>query len=157
MIFQRVNRTDPERIFIVMRNNEGATINKDQTVQMELASASIDGVRVRDPDTGNLWAFVGIADANIADGAYGLLQVYGYRSSSNVIQTDTSQDTGVALAPVAATDYLQSYGTVTTWASSTDQQARTITQQPFFAVLGESIASSAASATVSRKIFIRAL
>lgn len=150
MIFQRVNRTDPERVFVVMRNNEGATINANQTVQLELASASIDGVRVRDMDTGNLHAFVGVADAAIADGAYGLIQVYGYRSTSILFQTNTSVDTGVVLIPVAAQDYLDSVAT--TVASNT-----TITLQPIFAFLGESIASSSASATISKKIFIRAL
>lgn len=150
MIFQRVNRTDPERVFIVMRNNEGASINKDQTVQLELASASIDGVRVRDMDTGNLHAFIGIADAAIADGAYGLIQVYGYRSTSILFQTDTSQDTGVVLVPVAGQDYLQS--TLTALASNS-----AFSFYPPFQLLGESIASSAASATISKKIFIRAL
>lgn len=150
MIFQRVNRTDPERVFMAMRNNEGATLNKDDACQLELASASIDGVRVRQPDTGNLYAFIGIVDANITDGAYGLIQIYGYRSTSRVFQTNTSQDTGVALAPTAAAAYLQSVATSTT--SSSD-----VTQRPIFACLGESIASSSASATISTKIFVRAL
>ncbi len=150
MIFQRVIRTDPERVFIVFRNNEGATIAKDDACQLELASASIDGVRIRQPDTGNLYAFVGVADAAISDGSYGLIQVYGYRSTSKVFQTNTSQDTGVALAPTAAAAYVQSVATSTTSSAN-------VTQQPIFAVLGESIASSSASATISAKVFIRAL
>jgi len=150
LIFQRLNRTDPERVFVIVQNNEGAQINKDQSVQWELASASIDGVKVRDLDTGNLYAFAGVADANIATSAYGLIQVYGYRSTSILFQTSISQDTGLALIPVVAVDYLQSVATVLT---STDNFTRT----PIVAVLGESIASAAASATVSRKIFIRAL
>lgn len=150
MIFQRLARTDPERIFMVVRNNEGAQINKDQTVQWEPASASVDGVRVRDMDTGNLYLFVGIADANIADGDYGLVQIYGYRSTSILFQTNTSIDTGVVLIPVAAADYMQSTASSTT--STADN-----TQQPIFAALLESIASAAASATVSRKIFVRAM
>ncbi len=150
MIFQRVNRTDPERVFVVMQNNEGAQVNKDATVQLDLTAASVDGVKVRDMDTSNLYAFIGIVDANIADADYGLLQVYGYRSTSQVFATNTSQDTGVALAPVAAVEYWASVAT--TFASNT-----TASLHPIFAVLGESIASTAASATVSRKVFIRAL
>lgn len=150
MIFQRLNRTDPERVFVVMRNNEGATAAKDDACQLELASASIDGTRVRQPDTGNLYAFIGVTDASTADGAYGLVQVYGYRSTSKVFQTNTSQDTGVALTPVAAVAYLNSVATSTTSSAN-------VTQQPIFAALGESIASSSASATISAKIFIRAL
>lgn len=150
MIFQRLNRTDPERTFVIVQNNEGATLNKDAACQWELASASIDGVKVRQHDTGNDYAHVGIVDANIANGEFGLVQVYGYRSSSILFQTNTSQDTGVALVPVAGQNYLQSV-------ASTSASNAAPTQQPIFEVLGESIASSSASATISKKIFIRAL
>ena len=150
MLFQRLNRTDPERVFVVFRNNEGATAAKDDTAQLELASASIDGVRVRQPDTGLLFAFVGITDASTTDGSYGLVQVYGYRSTSKVFQTNTSQDTGVALVPTAAAAYMRSIAT-------TVDSNTTVTLQPIFAVLGESIASSSASATISAKLFLRAL
>ena len=91
MIFQRVNRTDPERVFIIMENSEGATVNKDATVQMDLTAADIDGVKMRDMDTANLYAFVGVADAAISDNAFGLIQVYGYRSTAQIFQTNTSQ------------------------------------------------------------------
>ena len=148
MIFQRLNRTDPERVFIVVQANEALAI--DDACQWELASASIDGVKTRAPDTGNLFAFVGVADAAIALNAFGLVQIFGYRSTSRVFQTNTSIDTGVALVPTAGQVYLQSVAT--TVASNT-----TITLQPIYAVLGESIASAAASATQTRKVFIRAL
>jgi len=148
VIFQRVNRSDPERVFVVMLSNE--TCAADDAVQLELTAASIDGVKVRLPDTGNLYAFVGVADAAITSGNYGLVQVYGYRSTSRVFQTNTSIDTGEALVPTAGQVYLQSVATVIT--STSD-----VTLQPIFAVLGESIASSAGSATISKKIFVRAL
>ena len=148
MLFQRTNRSDPERVFIVVLSNEAQAA--DDACQWELASASIDGVKVRAPDTGNLYAFVGIADAAIASGAYGLVQTYGYRSTSRLFQTNTSIDTGQPLVPVAGAVYLQSISSLTT--SSSD-----VTLQPVFAVLGESIISSSASATVSRKIFLRAM
>ena len=150
MLFQRLSRTDPERVFVIMQNNEGATVAKDDACQLELASASIDGVKMRQPDTGNLFAFVGIADAAMPAGDYGLVQVYGYRSTSKVFQTNTSINTGQALVPVAGAAYLQSV------ASSTTSSADT-TLQPVYAVIGESVASSTASATISVKLFIRAL
>lgn len=148
MIFQRTNRSDPERVFIVVLSNENTSA--DDTCQWELASASIDGVKIRQPDTGNLYAFVGIADAAITSGNYGLVQIYGYRSTSRLFQTNTSQDTGVPLVPTAGAAYMASISSLTT--SSSD-----VTLQPVFAVLGESIVSSSASATVSRKIFLRAM
>jgi len=139
MIFQRLNRTDPERIFMVMRSNETCAI--DDAVALETNSDSIDGVRVRQPDTGLLHTFVGIADAAITSGSYGLIQVYGYRSTSRVFQTNTSIDTGVVLTPVAAVAYVQSF------ASSNVP----------YGVLLETIVSSSVSNTVSRKIFVRAM
>lgn len=148
MIFQRLNRTDPERVFIVVLANEA--LSADDACQWELASASIDGVKVRQPDTGNLYAFVGVADAAIAANAYGLVQVYGYRSTSRCFQTNTSQATGLALAPAAGQVYLASVAT--TFASNA-----AVTLHPIFGVLGESIASSSVSATISKKVFIRAL
>jgi len=148
MIFKRVNRDQPETVFISVLSNE--TCAAGDACIWETASASIDGVKVRQPDTSLLYAFVGVADAAITSGEYGLVQVYGYRSSSRVFQTNTSQDTGVNLVPTAGAAYLQSV------ASSTTSSAN-VTQQPVFAMLGESVASSSASATISAKIFIRAL
>jgi len=148
MLFKRVNRDQPEQVFISVLCNEANA--KDDACIWETASASIDGVKVRQPDTGVLYGFVGIADSAIASGDYGLVQVYGYRSTSKVFQTNTSQDTGLALAPVAATLYMASVATSTT--SSAD-----VIQRPIFAMLGETIASSSASATISAKLFIRAL
>lgn len=150
MLFQRLNQTDPERVFIIARNNEGAAMVAGQAVQWELASASIDGVRVRDMDTGNLWAFTGLCDAALADGEYGLIQVYGYRSTSVIFQTGTSMDTGLALVPVAGQDYLSSVATAFV---STDS----FSINNIVAVLAESVASSSASATISKKLFLRAL
>jgi len=148
MIFKRINRDQPETVFISVLSNE--TCAAGDALTWETASASIDGVKVRLPDTSLLYAFVGLADAAITSGEYGLVQVYGYRSSSRVFQTNTSQDTGAALAPVAAVAYLASV------ASSTTSSANVI-QQPIFAMLAETIASSSVSATISAKVFIRAL
>jgi hypothetical protein len=148
MIIKRLNRTDPERVFVVALCNEAQAA--DTAVAMEAATASIDGVKVRQPDTGMLYAFVGLNDASIASGSYGLVQVYGYRSTSVVFQTNTSISEGVPLVPVAGQAYLQS-------AVSTLASDAAITLQPYFAALLETIVSSAASATVSKKIFLRAM
>ena len=124
---------------MVMRSNE--TMSADDGCILETNSDSIDGVRVRQTDTGLLHAFVGVADAAITSGNYGLIQVYGYRSTSRVFQTNTSIDTGTPLVPVAGAAYVQSF------ASSNVP----------YAVLLETIVSAAASATISKKIFIRAM
>lgn len=152
MLFQRLNRSDPERVFIVARASEA--VAADDAAIWETASASVDGVRVRLPDTGHSGSVVGVFDAAISDAAYGLVQVYGYRTTSRVFQTNTSQDTGVLLAvslgAASGGTALQSV------ASSTTSNADVVARYPFF-VLAETIASSSASATISAKIFIRML
>ena len=147
-MFQRINRSDPERAFIAVLSNE--TCAADDACIWETASASIDGVKVRQPDTGLLHAFVGIADAAITSGQYGLVQVYGYRSTSRVFQTNTSQDTGAVLVPTAGAAHMATVASSTT--SSAD-----VVLRPVFAVLAETIASSSASATISAKLFLRAM
>ena len=156
MLFQRVNRTDPERVFVVMQANE-ANIAKDDVVQLELTAASVDGVKIAQPNTNELHAAVGVADAAIANGEYGLVQVYGYRSSSRIFQTSVSISLADLLVPVAGEDYLQAVASNTTWASSTDQQASTVLRQPVIAVACETIDTAGASATQSGKIFLKAM
>ena len=148
MVIKRLNRTDPERIFVAVLCNEANSA--DDAVALETASASIDGIKVRQPDTGLLYTFVGLSDASLASGSYGLVQIYGYRSTSRVFQTNTSQDTGVVLVPTAAAAYLQST------ASSTTSSAN-VTQQPIYAALLETIASTVSSVTISAKVFLRAM
>ena len=148
MLFKRVTRTDPEQVFIVVLNNEGATLSANATCQWEIASASVDGVKVRGIDTANAYAFAGLVDASLADQTYGLIQIYGYRSTSAVLTTDTSITTGVPLvAPVAQT-YLQSENSVYTSNAN-------FTRAPIWGVLLESITTS--TGTVSRKIFLRSM
>lgn len=149
-IFQRVNRSDPERVFVVFLNNNGGSTAAGDTAQLELNSASIDGVKARSVATGNEFAFLGCWDGVTTAGTYGLVQTYGYRSSAKVFQTNTSIDTGAVLVPVAGQLYMSSI--LTTLASNTS-----ITIQPVMAVLGQSIASSAASAALGVKVFLRAM
>lgn len=147
MQFKRVNRDSPERIFVTFQANE-AGIAADDVVQLELTAASVDGVKIAQPNTAELHAVVGVADAAIANGAFGLVQVGGYRSTSRIFQTNTSQALAALLVPTAAVDYLASVASGTT--SSSD-----VVLQPVMAVLLETIASSSASATISKKIWIR--
>src|SRR6266545_481822 len=83
MLFPRLNRDIPERVFIVVENNEGGTMAANATCQLDLTS-EVDGVKARYVDDGQQYAFLGIVDAAIADNEWGLVQVYGYRSTTNV-------------------------------------------------------------------------
>lgn len=142
MIFQRLNRTNPERIFMVVRPNE-AGVAADDTLQLSVNTASNDGTWVEQPSSALLATtlFVGVADAAIASGAFGLCQVYGYRSTSRVLASNADQAAGVALAAVSDQDYLSSF-------------ASTANVTPL-AVLIASATSSTGS--VSRAIFLRTM
>lgn len=145
MLFKRLNRTDAERIFGVFKANE-AGIAADDVVALELTAASLDGVAVVQPVTAALFATTGIADAAIANGAYGLVQIYGYRSTARVLMTGTSLTAGLTiLAPVNAADYLSSGATVP------------VGYLPAFVLLNSQSSAPGANSTTSAKIFIRCM
>ena len=144
MQFKRLNRDQPEQIFMTVQNNEGAALNVDDCVCWETAAASVDGVKVRQMDTGLLAARVGLMAETLADQAYGLVQIWGYRPTCRIYQTNASLATGSILVGVAGSAAL------TAGVVSTDGVN-------LVATLGESFASSSVSGTVSRKIFLRAM
>jgi hypothetical protein len=142
MLFQRVNRDNPERVFMVMKAN-AAGIAADDVVQLELTAASVDGINIIQPATANTLAVVGVADAAIANGSYGLVQIFGYRSTSRIGPTSNTQSSlGQALIPVAGQDY---FSTITSLAQNGNP----------LAIVLESMATGTSSDTVSKKIFLR--
>lgn len=144
MIFRRINRDSPEQIFIVVRANE-AGVAADDVLQLELTAASVDGVYVVQPNTGELNATIGIADAAIANAAYGLAQIYGYRSTARVLQTGATLTLGVALGPTAGSDMLQTVASIAP------------AYMPAFVLLETAASAAGADSTISKKIFIRAM
>src|SRR5262249_22794259 len=110
MIFKRLNRTAAESVFAVFKANEaGISANDPVALSVQGGAAAPDGVGIEQP-TGSAGqavnAFVGIADAAIANGAYGLVQIYGYRSGATVLQQLSTIAAGVALYPVSDQDFL---------------------------------------------------
>ena len=119
MLLQRINRSDPEKIFIVAKNSYStASLSNGQAVIWDYATDA-DGIGVTKPTdsyatkTGhNGMAFAGIAAETIAAGAYGLLQVYGYHSAVRVRSWTGGTPAiaaGTALACVSAVFCLESY------------------------------------------------
>ena len=101
MLFQRINRTDPEKIFIVVKNSYAtASLTNGQAVIWDYAGEA-NGVAVTKPTDGTTraghygTAFAGIATETIASDAYGLLQVYGYHSAVRV-RNHTSANPAIA-------------------------------------------------------------
>jgi hypothetical protein len=142
MIFQRINREDAEKLFLIVYNVAGATITANYPAVWDISTA--DGVRVSKPATATLSLFVGLANKDIADSAYGLVQVYGYRASVYVSNhTSLAVVAGDILIPVNAQWYLARSG-------ASDGLTG-------FVYAGEAFATATTPAASTKKCFIRAL
>ena len=143
MLFKRISRSSPETVYIVAKNVSGSTITSGYSAVFDV-SASVDGVRVTQASSTDLQAYAGIADSDIANSAYGLLQVYGYRSSIYVYSSTGSSAAGDNLTVVA-----DEWG-VTPAATAGTSKA--------FGFLCEAVAASSSSQYhTTAKAFIRAL
>jgi hypothetical protein len=90
MLFSRINRSNPEKIFIVAKQSYATAAASNGQAYMWDYATDADGVGVTlaAAGTGRAGhygtAFAGIAAETIAAGAYGLFQVYGYHSAVRV-------------------------------------------------------------------------
>lgn len=143
MLFKRVARTSPEQVFIVCQNVSGSTMTAGYSAVFD-CSASVDGVRVTQASTTDLAAYAGVVDADIANSGYGLVQVYGYRSSAYIYSSTGSSAVGDVLAPVGAD-----------WGLTPSATSGTSTG---FGFLASAItASSSSRYHTTAKVFVRAL
>jgi len=100
MLFRRVSRSDPEKVFVVVKNSYStASLANGYVVEWD-ASADADGVGVTLPSTACMTtglgvSVAGVAAETIAHNTYGLVQVYGYHSAVRV-RACTSDDVIVA-------------------------------------------------------------
>lgn len=118
MLLQRVNRSDPEKIFITVYNSYAtASLTNGQACVWDYA-ADANGVSVTKPTDGTGRAghygsaFAGIAAQTIAAGSYGLCQVYGYHSAVRVRSWTGGNPAiaaGTGLTCVSAVFCLESY------------------------------------------------
>ena len=124
MLFQRINRSDPEKVFLVVYNSwSTAALANGYAVQWDFTT-DVNGVGVTQPTarvTNQGFATAGIAAETIAAGAYGLIQVYGYHGAVH-FRVGTGL-TGALGQPVAVNSaggawYLESYLSDTTTAKT---------------------------------------
>lgn len=143
MLFQVLQRSDPERVFSTWQNVAGATITAGYPVVLDI-SASVNGNRVSKPATATLSLLVGIADETAADSSYMKVQIYGYRASAYVTN-DTSQAVaaGNILIPVSAQWYLD-------YSSASDGKSG-------FILAAEAFATATTPAADNKKVFIRCM
>jgi hypothetical protein len=144
MLFKRISRTAPEQVFVVCQNVSGGTLTAGYHCVWDI-SATCDGVKVTQAAAATLGAYAGVADSDIASTGFGLIQVYGYRSSAYIYSSVGSSAAGDVLMPIAAE-----------WGVTPFLYAQTVTKG--FGFLCEAVAASSSSAFhTTAKIFIRAL
>lgn len=149
MLMQRINRSDPEKIFCVVKAGEALKSGRpvclhfdgtDDGLDAFLANAAADATTV-----------IGLADADIASGEYGLVQVYGYRSSAVVhAKSDLSVDNHAIMAVASA---LSGYLSL-----SVSVGAQSALPGMFICAVSASIAdTTTTSDTTTAPVFIRCL
>lgn len=156
MLFQQLNRTDAEKVFIICRNTSGASIAANLPLYFETDAVS-DGNAVSQMVVAANDLFAGINDATLADDAYGLVQVYGFRTSV-VYSAEISAFAaaiGTRLIGAAGQAYL-AYGSAVSAGGDTESALQSANDD--FVVSMETIAAAdGKSATANIKAFIRAL
>ena len=111
MLMQRINRSNPEKIFVIAYNSYAtAALTNGQAVEWDWGTDA-DGVSVTKPaanTTSHGAAMAGVAAQTIAIAGYGLVQVYGYHSAvrCRTISTTGNGDNGYA-AIAAGTPLVQ--------------------------------------------------
>ena len=149
MIIQRINRTNPEKVFIIVRNDSAAAFIKGYPCVFKF-DATRDGLDVEDAKTGTAvknHLIAGINDTALAAGSYGLAQCYGVRTDAAMLKCGTATNknaaVGDALVLLTASSLLSGVaaGAVSAWLAGI--------------VMGETMASSSAVATTSGTVFLR--
>jgi len=143
MLFQRINRSDAEKVFAIFYNVAGATITAGYPAVWDISSP--DGVAVSKPATATLSLIVGVASDSIADSNYGKFQVYGYKASGYVTNaTSVTVAAGDILIPVDAQWYLAR-------SAASDGKSGFVYAAETYA------ANTSVTAGANKKVFIRCL
>jgi hypothetical protein len=111
MLFQRINRSDPEKIFIIGYNSTADAWSNGYVVRWDY-STDKDGVSMEKPAARGangvgLAAIAGVCAESIAASAYGLVQVWGYHSAVRVKSSTTA--TGAVALGTALCGCVTSY------------------------------------------------
>lgn len=157
MLLQRINRTDAEKVFIIVQNTSGASLAKGVPVYFETAAQS-DGIAVSEMAASGQLLFAGILTQTVADDAYGLAQVYGINDSTIYCPTrsDWAAAPGSRLVSTVNTPYMAFSSAVSGTVITSDATLFT-TIENFVTSMETIAAADGKSATGYCKTFIRAL
>ena len=120
MLFQRINRSHPEKVFISVYNSYGtAPLSNGQVVSWDYVTDG-DGVSVTKPAAGPGIGCAGVVTQTINAGDYGLVQVYGYHSAvrARILSGGPDIAKGSPLVMSAAVFAFESMATASTTAAT---------------------------------------
>jgi hypothetical protein len=109
MLIQQLNRTDPEKVQLVVKNVDGSgSLTTGFGVALAVATGSSDGVSAVKGQAAINTTFIGVASQDIAINAFGLVTAWGFAASVAVSQsvgswTITAGDTLVISATQVGT------------------------------------------------------
>lgn len=152
LMFQRINRSNPEKIFLICYNSYStAAMTVGQGVIWDFATDA-DGVGITRPTARATNAGVAaagvVADATIPAGDYGLVQVYGYHSATRMRTV-----TGGSPAIVAGRPLVINVAGSVFCLESVSTASNTILTYP----MGFSLGATAGFTTAVKAAFIKAL
>jgi hypothetical protein len=106
MIWQKINRSSADKVFVVAQNVSGGTLVANSCAVYDV-SASADGVRATTPVTSTLSSVIGIWATAVVDSAFAAVQAYGFRATTSCINhTSTPVVAGDIMIPVTGVGYL---------------------------------------------------
>ena len=145
MIIQRVNRTNPEKVFIVVRNDDAVAFVAGGAIGFKFDGVR-DGLDAELADTAADTPLIcGLADAATPAGSYGLVQCYGVRTDAVCLGTDSDNAVGDVL--------VVTHGSVALMSAAAGAASAYL---PAFA-LGATIDSTGSAATTTSTVFIRCM
>lgn len=153
MLIQQINRTDPDKIFIIVRNTAATTATPGDWAQFNLDSADADnpGGDVKTPLASGfaaLYHFAGIWARTVSRSDYGLCQVYGWSPKIRASGGAGTILPGKPMKPVTA----KSYGVLATIGASTSEDASLV-----FVIAGTTTGLAQSVALTAQEGFIKAL
>lgn len=90
MQIQQLNKSDAEKVFIVVKNVEASSLTTGLGVALCEAGASIDGLSAVRSTVARAKGFAGVAVQDIPVNGFGLVQAYGYCASVQISAVGTS-------------------------------------------------------------------
>jgi len=88
MLFQRINRTDPEKVFVVTKAGENLLQGRPVCLHFDGTLDGVDGFLADAASDATL--VVGLAHTAITSGEFGLVQCYGYRTDGKITNASTN-------------------------------------------------------------------